>query len=259
MGPRGPGLLGPATQPEGGGGVRVPGAVPRSGRRAEDLRRTTRDRGQLRRGRHRRVPLPPGRAVLRLPRGQHPAPGRAPHHRDHHRHRPGEAADPHRRRRATRGRAPGRGRPRRGGTPQRRGSRPRLRTLPRPDRVARTSFWAGDPGGHRSRRGRLDPGRLRLDDRQDHRVRSRPRRSAGPAAAGHAGDHGRDRGRLHQQELRARSPLRARGDRRQRRHRLDRSGPVRGRSGRPPALRGGAGGRRDRGVRDRGGRSSAPG
>ncbi len=125
----------------------------------------------LRRGGHRRVPLPPGREVLRLPGGQHPAPGRAPDHRDHHRHRPGEAADPRRRRRSPHRRAPGRGRARRRGPAQRRGSGPRLRALPRADRPARAPRRAGDPGGHRRRRGRLDPGRLRLDDRQDHRVR----------------------------------------------------------------------------------------
>ena len=48
--------------------------------------------------RHRRVHLP-GRRVL-LPRDEHPAAGRAPGHRGHHRHRPRRVADPRRQRRA---------------------------------------------------------------------------------------------------------------------------------------------------------------
>ena len=79
----------------------------------------------LRRRRHRRVPLPPGREVLRLPRGQHPPPGRAPDHRGHHRHRPGQAADPRRRRRSARRRRAARAR---SATPSRPGSTPRTPT-----------------------------------------------------------------------------------------------------------------------------------
>ena len=52
-----------------------------------------------------------------------------------------------------------------------------------PDRAARAARRARDPRRHRGRRGRHDPRRLRLDDRQDHRVRPRPRRGAGPAAS----------------------------------------------------------------------------
>ena len=79
-------LLGPAPPPEAHRGG--PGARPSRRRRGGDGR----GRGQGRQGRrllqrrHRRVPLP-GRRVL-LPRDEHPPPGRAPGHRDGHRHRP---------------------------------------------------------------------------------------------------------------------------------------------------------------------------
>ena len=98
----------------------------------------------LRRRRHRRVPLPPGRAVLRLPRGQHPAAGRAPDHRGHHRHRPGQGPDPRRGRRPARGRAAGRA----AATPSRPGSTPRTPTAtsrPSPGRIALLELPAG-PG-----------------------------------------------------------------------------------------------------------------
>ena len=48
--------------------------------------------------RHHRVPHGRGRQDL-LHRDEHPHPGRALRHRDGHRHRPGQGADPHRRRR----------------------------------------------------------------------------------------------------------------------------------------------------------------
>ena len=96
---------------------------------------------------------------------------------------------------------------------------------PGPDRAAGPARRAGHPGGHRRQRGRHHPGRLRLDDREDHRVRPRPRRGARPAAPRDGRDHGDHRGRRDQQELRARPARPARGDRRQRGHRLDRPGP----------------------------------
>ena len=206
----------------------------------------------LPRRRHRRVPLPPGRAHLRVPRGQHPAPGRAPDHRGHHRHRPGQGPDPRRRRRPPRGRAPGRDRARRRGAAERRGPRPRLRAVPRPDRAARPPVRTGHPGRHRGRRGRHHPRRLRLDDRQDHRPRPHPRGGPRPAAPRDGRDHRRHRGRRHQQELHPRAARPARGRRRDRRlgrHRLDRPGPRRGPARRPAALRDRPGRRRDRGLR----------
>ncbi len=89
VGARRPGLLGAAPQPEGHRGVGVAGAR-RPSRSAElkDVGRAARARGRLPRCGHRRVPLPAVGARVRLPRGQHPAPGRAPGHRARHRHRP---------------------------------------------------------------------------------------------------------------------------------------------------------------------------
>ncbi len=142
-------------------------------------------RGRLPRRLHRRVPLPPGRAAVRLPRGQHPAAGRAPDHRGHHRHSTWSrlqlrvaAASP------LAGRPPG-GAP---ATRSRPGSTPRTPTatspLPRPHRPAGAADRPRHPGRHRRQRGRHHPRRLRLDDRQDHRLRPRPatRRWAGCAA-----------------------------------------------------------------------------
>ena len=119
-----------------------PVLTPRAGGRGAHERRAPRHRGRLRRRRHRRVPLPPGREVLRLPRGQHPPPGRAPDHRGRHRHRPRQAPDPRRERRPPR--RPRRrpthpARPRRRGPPQRRGPRPRLRPVARAASACSTS------------------------------------------------------------------------------------------------------------------------
>ena len=100
----------------------------RAGRRAEGVGRAARAGRGLPRRLHRRVPLPPRGEAVRLPRGEHPAAGRAPDHRDHHRHRPGAAAAARRR-----GRQAGRRRSRRSpGTPSRRGSTPRTRTATSP-------------------------------------------------------------------------------------------------------------------------------
>ena len=85
-----------------------------------------------------------------------------------------------------------------------------------PDRAARAARRPRHPRRHRRRRGRHHPGRLRLDDRQDHRLRPHPRRGAGPAAPGDGRDHRGHRGRRHQQELRPRPARPARGRRRRR-------------------------------------------
>ncbi len=66
----------------------------------------------------------PEQKVLHVPRGQHPAAGRAPDHRGHHRHRPGQAADLRRRRRCSRRRMPCPS----SATPWRPGSTPRMPT-----------------------------------------------------------------------------------------------------------------------------------
>ena len=67
----------------------------------------------------------PGSEGLHVPRGQHPAAGRAPDHRGHHRPRPGQAADLRRQRRVlSRANAP-----RSSATPSRPGSTPRTPTM----------------------------------------------------------------------------------------------------------------------------------
>ena len=208
-------LLGAAAQPEGHRGVRLPGPGAGADRRAEGVRRAARRRRRLPRRLHRRVPLPPRREAVRLPRGQHPAAGRAPDHRDHHRHRPGPAAAARGGRRAAGGR---RSRSRLGHAVEARLNAEDpdrdFAPVPRPHRPAGAARRARHPRRHRRQRGRHHPGRLRLDDREDHRVRPRPRRGAGPAAPRDGRDHGHHRGRRHQQELRARPARPARGDRR---------------------------------------------
>ena len=116
--------------------------------------------------------------------------------------------------RPPRGREAGRDRARDRGPAQRRGPRPRLRAVARPHRAPRPAVRPGHPGRHRRRRGRHHPARLRLDDRQDHRLRPHPRRGAGPAAPRDDLDHRGDRGRRLQQELRAGPAGPARGRRR---------------------------------------------
>ena len=93
------GLLAAATAPEAGRGGA--GSVPdrRAGQAAARRLRGHPARGRLRRRRDLRVPHRPGRHDL-VPRGQHPAAGRAPGHRGGQRHRPGPRDVPDRRRRA---------------------------------------------------------------------------------------------------------------------------------------------------------------
>ena len=75
-------------------------------------------------------------------------------------------------------------------TRSRPGSTPRTPTATSPRRPAgsrcSTCLRARRPRRHRRQRGRRHPGRLRLDDRQDHRLRPGPRRGAGAAAPGAA-------------------------------------------------------------------------
>ena len=75
-------------------------------------------------------------------------------------------------------------RARRRGPAQRRGPRPRLRARRRAASACSTCPRARDPRRHRRRRGRHDPRRLRLDDRQDHRLRPRPATRRSPGCAG---------------------------------------------------------------------------
>ena len=79
------GLLGAAAQPEGDRGVRVAGADRGAGRPAQGGRRAAGAGGRVPGRGHRRVPVPAGRAAVRLPGGEHPAAGRAPGHRADHR------------------------------------------------------------------------------------------------------------------------------------------------------------------------------
>ena len=107
---------------------------------------------RLRQRRHRRVPLPAGRAALRLPRGQHPPAGRAPGHRADDRPRPRQAAAPRRRRRPAGGRAAADGGLRDRGPAQRRG--PAARRSPRRrarSRRCRCPVGPGHPRRHRRR------------------------------------------------------------------------------------------------------------
>ena len=226
-------------------------------RAAEGVGRAAGRPGRVPRCRHGRVPLPPGRRDPGVPRGQHPAAGRAPDHRAHHRLRPGEGAAARGRRREAGGLPAARARPRRRGPVERRGPGPRLRPRTRTRRAAAAAGRPRHPGRHRAGGGRHHPRRLRLDDRQGDRLRPRPRRGARPVAAG-AGRHPRrHRGRRHQQELPARPARPARGGRRLRRHRLDRPRPHHRPPGRARARRDRPRGGRHRGVRA-GGAGRAP-
>ncbi len=130
-------LLGAAAQPEDHRGVRLPGPRRRAGRRAEGVGRAARAGGGLPGRGHRRVPLPPRRAAVRVPGGEHAPAGRAPDHRDHHRRRPGEGAAARRGGRQARRR----GAARSAGTPSRRGSTPRTPTATSPPPPAGSPGW----------------------------------------------------------------------------------------------------------------------
>ena len=86
------------------------------------------------------------------------------------------------------------------GPAQRRGPAAGVRPGAGHDRDAVAAGRPGHPGRHRRRRGRRDPARVRLDDRQGHRPRPRPRRGARPAAPGAVADDGR-RARRHDEQV----------------------------------------------------------
>ena len=173
--------------------------------------------------------------------------------------RPGAAAAPRRARRP-RSRAT---RPPTPATPSRSGSTPRTPTATSPRRPGAIAPLRL-PGGPGLRvdtgvaEGDAIPPRLRLDDRQDHRLRPRPRRGARPAAPRPARDRGRHRGRHHNKSFLLDLLDAARG------RRGDASTPAgsTGRGDGPRSARGRhAGSRllrgRDRGLRDGARRSSA--
>ena len=119
------GLQRAAAQPEGHRGVRLDRAGRGAGEAAARARRRARPGGRLCQRRDGGVPLRARPEAAVVPRGQHPAAGRAPGHRGLHRHRHRQAAAAHRRGRHAGG---DRLRPSRrpAGTPSRPGSPPRI-------------------------------------------------------------------------------------------------------------------------------------
>ena len=98
-------LLDPAPQPEGHRGVRLAGARPPSRPPSSRSRPSGwRSPSGYRGAGTVEFLYHPQEQLVRLPRGQHPAAGRAPDHRGHHRRRPGQGPAPRRRRRPARGR-----------------------------------------------------------------------------------------------------------------------------------------------------------
>ena len=150
--------------------------------------------GRVRRRGHGRVPRRPGRVDL-VPRGQHPAAGRAPGDRGDQRDRPGPGAVPRSPPASTwptSGSAPTRAARALVRVPdQRRGPRARLPARARHGHRLRGAGRSRGAGRLR-RRDRLGGRRgVRLAAGQDHRHRGEPGRGAGAGAAG----AGRDRGR----------------------------------------------------------------
>ena len=183
---RGARLLAPAPPPEarrGGAGARAVGRRPA---RAPCDGGQGRDRGRPAERRDRRVPPRPGRVVL-VPRGQHPAPGRARRDRARVRPRHRPRAVLAGRRAAAVGRRAGRRRP--GRRPRRprdrgpdrgRGSVARLQPDPRPSPPLGHAGRSGRPRRHRDRGRRPGPGRVRQPHRQDPGPCRRPRRRDRP-------------------------------------------------------------------------------
>ena len=175
-----PGLQRAAAQPEGHRGVRLDRAGRRAGEAAALARRRTRPGGRVRQRRDGGVPLRAQPAAAVLPRGQHPAAGRAPGHRGHHRRRHRQAAAAHRGGRHAGRDRPGRAaglRARHRGQAYRRGPGARLRARPRPDRASRPAGRPGHQGRHRGGAGRRHPAAVRLHDREGDRLGPGPLRS----------------------------------------------------------------------------------
>ena len=166
----------------------------RAGRRAgEAAARARRRTGPGRRVRQRRdggVPVRAQPAAAFVPRGQHPAAGRAPGYRGHHRHGYRQAAAAHRGGRHAGRDRPGRAadlRARHRGQAHRRGPRARLRARSGPDRAPRPADRPGHQGRHRGGAGRRHPAAVRLHDRQGDRLGPGPRRSPGHGCRAHSG------------------------------------------------------------------------
>ncbi len=171
LGRRRPRLHAAAPPPEGDRGVGVDRARRRPpSRRSWTAAVTGGRRRRIPQRRHGRVPRRPGHRPVLLPGGQHPAAGRAPGDRDDHRAGPGQAAAARRRRRPADRPARHAARARRRGAAVRRG--PGERASPRHPAGSRGSSCrparasGSTPGSARA----TDPTRLRLDDREDHRL-----------------------------------------------------------------------------------------
>ena len=171
VGGRGPRLQPAAAQPEGDRGVAVHRADARRGSRSASRRHPPRHGRRIRERRDRRVPLPAGDPAARVPRGEHPPPGGAPRHRADDWARPREAADPRGQRRSAGGRPTRHRRLRHRGPAERRRPPARVRAGARHDRHPDLPGRSGTPGRYGVRRGRRDPRRVRLDDRQGHLLR----------------------------------------------------------------------------------------
>ena len=248
----------PAPPPEAGRGGSRAFAVAGLRRGAAPGRDEAGPRRRLRRRGCHRVPVRRGLGRLLVPRGQRPARGRARGHRDDHRPRPGQAADPRGARWPAARRRARHLRSRDRGAAVRRGPGGRLRAGARHGRPPAPARRARPAGRRRRWGGRPRSGRVRLHDREGRRARPRPRGGArSPGAGAHA--DGRDPAwRYDEQGLPAR-PARPRGGA-QCPHRRALPRPAGGarRAELAPPRGGGAGARGDRGLRRRGLRREGP-